>query len=71
MPKFKRITTSITDLYFVESMKQVHAERYKKRWEIRRTNNILKGNYKLEHIRYVVRNENNDTVAGLAAWRKP
>lgn len=52
-------------------MKQVHAERYKKRWEIRRTNNILKGNYKLEHIRYVVRNENNDTVAGLAAWRKP
>jgi len=46
-------------------LRQSYSDKYKKRWEIERTINVLQEYYKLEHIWYV-RSRNYDTAVGLA-----
>ena len=46
-------------------LRQMYAEKYKKRWEIERTNNILQEYFGLEYSWYV-KNRNYDVVLGLA-----
>lgn len=46
-------------------LRELHKDRYKKRWEIERTNNILEDYFKLEYCWYV-RNRNYDTVVAIA-----
>jgi len=45
-------------------LRQIYAEKYKKRWEIERTINILQEYFNLEYIWYV-RNRNYDAILGL------
>ena len=47
------------------SIEAIYAKRYKKRWEIERTINILQEYFNLEYIWYV-RNRNYDVILGLA-----
>ena len=46
-------------------LKQIYAEKYKNRWKIERTFNILQEYFNLEYIWYV-RNRNYDVILGLA-----
>ena len=46
-------------------LRQIYAEKYKNRWEIERTINILQEYFNLEYIWYV-RNRNYDAILGLA-----